>query len=286
MNFLLERTPDTGRLSLKALGTLRRKPPRELVLPDMSTEIREFRFDAANLEAYRQICGFAEGGGVPIPYPQVSAIALQMYLLTREQFPLPLLGLVHLKNRIEQARPLAADGTYGVKVSVAESRATDKGLEFDIETVYTEADGSTPWRSVATVLYRRKAEAAPKKKGAPPADNGAGLAGYLAFDAPADIGRRYGRIAGDNNPIHLYPFTAKLFGFDRQIAHGMWSLARCTALLQERLGKDPRELLVQFRQPLFLPGRVALRFADEGEGLAFALLGRDSGKTHLQGTLR
>lgn len=286
MNFLLERTPDSGRLSIKALGTLRRKPPRELVLPDMSTEVREFRFDAANLEAYRKICGFAEDGGVPIPYPQVSAIALQMYLLTRDQFPLPLLGLVHLKNRIEQVRPLAADGTYAVKVAVGESRTTDKGLEFDIETVYAEADGSVPWRSVATVLYRRKAETAPKKKAGPPVDGAAGLAGYLAFDAPADIGRRYGRIAGDNNPIHLYPLTAKLFGFERQIAHGMWSLARCTALLQERLGRTPRELLVQFRQPLFLPGRVALRFAEADRALDFALIGRDSGKTHLTGTLR
>jgi len=287
MNFVLERVPDAGRLSLKALGTLRRKPPRELVLPDMSTEVREFRFDAGNLEAYRKICGYAEGGGVPMPYPQVSAIGMQMYLLTREQFPLPLLGLVHLKNRIEQTAALAPDGTYAVKVSVAESHATERGLEFDIETVYAATDGSIPWKSVATVLYRRKvADAAPKKKGPPPADASAGLSGYLAFDAPADIGRRYGKIAGDNNPIHLYPLTARLFGFERHIAHGMWSLARCDALLQEQLGRAPRQLTVQFRQPLFLPGRVALRFARDDQGMAFGLLGRDSGKTHLTGNLR
>ena len=42
-------------------------------------------------------------------------------------------------------------------------------------------------------------------------------------------------MSGDHNPIHLYPLTAKALGFRRQIAHGMWSLARCVAAVENRL---------------------------------------------------
>jgi acyl dehydratase len=88
------------------------------------------------------------------------------------------------------------------------------------------------------------------------------------------------------NPIHLYPLTAKLFGFERHIAHGMWSLARCAAMLQPRLRRDPQELSAQFRQPLFLPARAALKHVRAGDGVEFTLLGRDSGKVHVNGALR
>ena len=30
---------------------------------------------------------------------------------------------------------------------------------------------------------------------------------------PGDLGRRYGSVSGDFNPIHLHPLSARLFGF-------------------------------------------------------------------------
>jgi hypothetical protein len=250
----------------------------------MSVSLQATRFDADRLRAYRAICSFAEGGAVPITYPQVHAIGLQMHLLAQPQFPLPLIGLVHLKNRIVQERELGADEVFAMTVGVIGHKTSERGLEFELETTCAEASGRVVWSAVATVLHRGKQ--GPKRKPSPPREEESRLAEYQAVDAPADIGRRYGRISGDMNPIHLYPLTAKLLGFERHIAHGMWSLARSCALVQPHLGRAPRELTVQFRQPLFLPGRAALRYGAEGEGYAFALIGRDSGKTHLNGALR
>ena len=59
--------------------------------------------------------------------------------------------------------------------------------------------------------------------------------GTVEWRLPGDLGRRYAAVSGDRNPIHLYPLTAKALGFPRQIAHGMWSLARCVAALENRL---------------------------------------------------
>jgi hypothetical protein len=284
MNLVLDRMPASGSLALKALGSVRRKPRPDVELPRMSVSLDGVRFDAERLRAYRAICGFPDAGGVPIPYPQVHAIGLQMHLLSQKQFPLPLVGLVHLKNRIVQERLLGEDEAFGVTVALVGDKKTERGLEFDLETTYTDSAKRVVWTAVATVLHRGKGGGG-RKRSAPPREPEGHLSEYQAIEAPGDIGRRYGRISGDMNPIHLYPLTAKLLGFDRHIAHGMWTLARSCALVQPHLGRAPRELTVQFRQPLFLPGRAALRYGPEGEGFGFTLVGHN-GKTHLNGSLR
>jgi len=282
MNLVLERMPQISPLSPKVLGTLGRKPKAGVELPRSSVELAAVGFETDRLRAYRDICGFTDAA-VPMPYPQVNAISLQMHLLTQPEFPLPLIGLVHLKNRIEQQRELHEDELFDVRVALIGQRTSDKGLEFDLETTYADKSGRTVWSSVATVLNRAKQ--APKRKGPPPPPPAAHLGQYHSIDAPTDIGRRYGRIAGDMNPIHLYPLTAKMLGFDRHIAHGMWTMARSAALLSTELGRAPVQLDTQFRQPVFLPAKMSLRYGQQGEGYGFSLIGRDSGKLHLEGSL-
>ncbi|MBI2384194.1 MAG: hypothetical protein HYV18_09010 [Gammaproteobacteria bacterium] len=275
--------PDIRAEYVKALGSLARKPRGEVRIPRLELALPAVSADAGQLAAYRRICGFGGGDSLPITYPQVLAAPLQMRLLTRSEFPLPLLGLVHLRNRIEQKKPLPADASYQVDVGVGNSHQTDKGLEFDLVTSFADGQGAELWRAVATVLFRNRKPSGGNRK--PAAEPEPAISDYVTFDAPADIGRRYGRVSGDLNPIHLTPWTAKLFGFPRAIAHGMWSLARCAALLEGPLGREPKELTVQFRQPLLLPGRVALRYKRDASVINFVLLNRGSGKTHLTGAL-
>jgi hypothetical protein len=284
MNLSLDRMPEFGSLGWKALGSVRRKAKADVALPRLGASVAKVAFDAQRLRAYRDICGFPDGGAVPMTYPQVHAIGLQMHLLTQPQFPLPLIGLVHLKNRIHQERELAPDETVAMTVALVDDHVTERGREFDLQTTCADGSGRAVWTAVATVLHRGKPSG--KKRQGPPREEEGHLAEYAAIEAPNDIGRRYGRISGDMNPIYLYPLTAKLLGFDRHIAHGMWTLARSCALVQPHLGRAPRELTVQFRQPLFLPGRAALRYGPAGEGYDFTLIGRDSGKAHLNGSLR
>ena len=78
---------------------------------------------------------------------------------------------------------------------------------------------------------------------------------------PRDIGRRYGAVSGDRNPIHLHGWSAKLFGMPRPIAHGMWVKARCLAELESTL-PDAFTVDVRFKLPLFLPAQVAFGVGD------------------------
>ena len=72
---------------------------------------------------------------------------------------------------------------------------------------------------------------------------------------PSDLGRRYGVVAGDKNPIHLWPITAKLFGFKRHIIHGMWLLARAVAELDTDVAEGRVQIDVSFKRPVFCPER-------------------------------
>lgn len=290
MNAMLDHMPSAEGLYLKAAATVLRRPRGKPKLPALGVQIRDVRVSAQQLADYRMVCGFADSHVLPITFPHAMAAALHLQLMTDPKFPLPLLGLVHVRNRIEQLRGLGSGESYDFDVRLGESREVRQGLEFDILS-RVSVDGTEVWNEVMTTLFRIPGPKKPAAKpAAPPAF--ATLSEYIAVEAPADIGRRYARVGKDFNPIHLAPLPAKLFGFPRHIAHGMWSVAHCAALLADRVEGEPKLLDVQFRQPLFLPGRAALKFAHsagagaKGAGIEFALLSSRSDKVHLTGVLR
>ena len=283
MSPTLTQMPSAEALYLKAATTLFKHPRGRPVFPALDARVEQVAVEARHLADYRSVCGFQESDTLPITFPHVMAGALHLQMMTAAAFPVPLLGLVHIRNRIEQDRALSADARYDVQVTLGEARDVRQGIEFDLLTRF-EIGGEAVWREVSTILYRLPA---PKSSaGGKPAPAPSPLAEYQAFEAPNDIGRRYASVGKDYNPIHLAPLPAKLFGFKRHIAHGMWSVARCAALLEPKLGAAPRLLDVQFKQPLFLPGRVALKHRKLGAEIEYTLLSRHSDKVHLTGTLR
>lgn len=286
MTATLSRSPSTAALTLKAAGTMLRRPQGKPTIPALAARLAGQRAPADQLAAYRELCGFADSRTLPITFPHIMAAGVLMHLLTQPEFPLPLMGLVHVRNRISQLRGIGSGEALDFDLRIGETREVRQGLEFDLLTTVS-VDGEEVWREVMTTLYRIPG---PKSPSQPPPAPAAQLVEYLPFRAPADIGRRYAAVGKDFNPIHLTPLTAKLFGFPRHIAHGMWSVAHCAALLADRLGHEPRQLDVSFRQPLLLPGRAALKFTHSSSagqaGLDFELLSARDGKVHLQGVLR
>lgn len=284
MALILPKLPDAKPLSARALGTLSRKPSDPPKIIPAEVRVNAVYAESQRLSAYREICGFAPSDHLPITYPQVLATPLHLWLMLQAEFPFPLLGIVHLRNRFSQPKPLPADAAYDLRVAVEGGRRTHQGFEFDIVTEFSDGEGEVLYRSLMTPLYRIKSEDPKGKTPSQPVSSR--LAQYRSLDIPADIGRRYAFIAQDFNPIHLYALTAKLFGFPRAIAHGMWSLARVVGLLEEMRGRPTSNLEVQFRQPVLLPAKTALKFADSDIGAEFALLSRSSDKIHFTGSLR
>ncbi|WP_215448436.1 MaoC/PaaZ C-terminal domain-containing protein [Streptomyces sp. ATCC 21386] len=265
-------SPGRSRRLPRAAATGFVSPSRfpRLVLPGV-------RIDLARLAAYERVCGFPTGeDAVPLTYPHVLGFPATMRIMAGRDFPLPLLGLVHTSIEITRRRRLPATGVYEITVYVAELTPHRRGTEAAVVTELrdgAEAEGRAgiAWESRSTYLARHRREREePGERGAgragasesgPAGAGESGPAGGARQGVPVavewrlggDVGRRYGAVSGDRNPIHLHPLGARLFGFPRAIAHGMWTVARCLA----EHGAPPATLVrAEFRAPVPLPGTV------------------------------
>ncbi|OHC67205.1 MAG: acyl dehydratase, partial [Pseudomonadales bacterium RIFCSPLOWO2_02_FULL_63_210] len=206
-----------------------------------------------HLARYRQICGFRDDGRLPATYPHVLAFALQLKLLTEQGFPFPLLGLVHLENRIRVMRPLRGLGPFVVSVEVNNLAAHEKGAVFSLITRLQDPLGPL-WEGDSRILCRDLTLEGPVIERSEEA--ALQLFEVDSWLAPANIGRAYARVAGDYNPIHLSATSARLFGFPHAIAHGLWNKARSLAALSQHLPAAGYAMDVRFQKPVLLPATL------------------------------
>jgi acyl dehydratase len=251
------------------LGAVRRRPAE---LPDRELTREGVEIDRRHMIEYDHVCGFRLRDELPATYPHVLAFGLAMELMAASDFPFSPLGLVHIGNRIEQLRPLRADERLDLRVRAADLAPHDRGTQFEL-LAEAAVGGEVVWRDRSTYLHREGGGASSKREGAePPAPS-------AIWTVPGDIGRRYARVSGDANPIHLHPLTAKALGQRGTIAHGMWTKARCLAALEGELpGAYTAD--VRFKLPLRIPGRALFSYRD-GE---FAVHD-GGGKPHLSGRI-
>jgi acyl dehydratase len=249
------------------LGALRPGRPKELPERELT---RQIEVDRDHLVAYDRVCGFRLRDELPATYPHVLAFPLAMELMAASDFPFSPLGIVHIGNRIEQRRPLRADEPLDLRVWASDLGAHERGTQF---VVHAEAavDGEVVWRDASTYLHRENGSSSKRDSSEPPPAS-------AIWTVPGDIGRRYARVSGDANPIHMHRLAAKAFGQPTTIAHGMWTKARCLAALE---GELPAAYTadVRFKLPLRIPGRAAFSYR-AGE---FTVHDARTGKPHLSG---
>lgn len=252
-------------------------------LPGDELAREQAAIDRDRLTAYQRVCGFRVSDRVPATFPHLLAFPLSMDLMTRLSFPFGVIGLVHVENEIAQRRPIGAQEPLDVRVRTANLRDHDRGRQFDVLAEAAVA-GETVWTSRSTYLHREgnggrggSSGSSGKERSEPPPPS-------AVWAVPGDQGRRYAAVSGDSNPIHLHPLTARLFGFPRPIAHGMWLKARCLAALEGHLA-DGYTAAVRFKLPLLLPGKAAFTTATAGDAREFAVHDARSGKPHLSGTI-
>jgi acyl dehydratase len=279
----LSEAPSLPALFAKAAVTAR---GRGGDLPDTRLARTGVTADPAQLAAYARVCGFGLTDVLPPTFPHVLAFPLQVALMSDRSFPLALVGLVHVRNRIDVLRPIDSGEALDLEVW-AERFATHRaGATVDLCASVT-AGGEEVWRGRSTYLARK----ATAPEGAPAADTDVAVGdlpeGTIRWRVPDDIGRRYGRVSGDVNPIHLSALTAKALGFKRAIAHGMWVKARALAALEGRLPPAAMSVDVGFRKPLFLPSTVTLATAPvRPDGWDLAVRNEKTGTEHLVGAVR
>jgi acyl dehydratase len=249
-------------------------------LPDIELALRDARADRDALAAYAKVCGFPLRNTLPPTYPHILAFPLHLALMTDGRFPFPAIGLVHVANTITQHRPIGVTEALTLTVRAQDLQPHPKGRTFAIAT-RARSGGELVWEATSTMLRRGGGTGEKPKEKA-----GRELEPSATWRLPGDLGRRYAAVSGDRNPIHLHDLTAKAFGFDRAIAHGMWTAARCLAALDARL-PDALTAEVEFRRPILLPATVAFAAGPAArKATRFSVRDARTGTPHLEGTVR
>src|SRR5688500_17817947 len=155
-----DKAPSTAPLMLKAvlpaipvIGGLPGIKHGSSTVPDLVLERREVGTDPTHLATYNEVCEFGRGDTLPATYPHMAAFALHMTLMTDTAFPFAPVGLVHLRNRITQHRPIGVDETFDISVTAADLRPHPKGRLIDLLTS-ASIGGDVVWEEVTTLFSR------------------------------------------------------------------------------------------------------------------------------------
>lgn len=330
----LAEVPGLGGLYLRgAAGSARSRLPGgrrgvggRPVLPSVAYRASDVRVDVAHLTAYQHLLHESGADALPSGYLHVLAFPVATAVMVRDDFPLPLLGMVHVANAASLLRPVSVGDELEVTAWTQDLRPHRRGSQLDV-VAEVSVDGEVAWRGVSTYLAKHAVGRAPGDgdradrspdaevgvstrdrasqgptsdagpyvgEGAERDGNGAGVGtgrdsgapvGSVVWKLPAGVGREYGAVSGDRNPIHMSALSAKAFGFPRAIAHGMYTAARALADVGPRRGQT-YDWTVEFAKPVLLPGTVTVEIAEPQRG-SFEYTARSprSGKTHLTGTV-
>ncbi len=279
----ITRAPSLATTFVRALRSSSKKPGALAALPPVTLVMPRVVVDGAHVARYGAVCGFKPADGVPLIYPQMLTFPLVTHYISSPDCPWPALGTVHLANAISQHAALQPGDAVRVELQTGELFAHDKGQVFDLQLRILRGDDLV-WTTTQTLLrVGVKPAAGQSYAGQIPGD--APLSCQAEFFAPADLGRRYGAVSGDRNPIHLSALSAKLFGFKRAIAHGMWTQARAAACLLPDHPLAQASLNVEFKTPLFLPAKATLWSARTAGGAQFEVRDGKGQKPHVRGQL-
>jgi hypothetical protein len=248
-----------------ALLSSRKRPGVVKSLKAVTYVRPEVTLDAADITAYAKVCGFRPEQGLPLLYPQMLTFPLAMEFFGSEYCPWPAMGTVHLANRVVQHARLDAGDTLRVAMRTGKLLAHEKGQVFNLEFSITR-DDLLVWEGTQTLL-RLGVRAPVGVAYVSGLTSDQALSCQATFSAPADIGRRYGLVSGDMNPIHLSGPSAKLFGFRQAVAHGLWTKARALAAMLPNQPLERAEVVAEFKTPLYLPGRASLWATRQVKGL-------------------
>lgn len=248
-------------------------------MPCIERAVVQARIDLDWLGRYGTCTGSVAGrdGTLPPLALQVAAVPLHLAIMADRAFPFRALGLVHQSQRVAQWRALDPTAAYDLRAYTCGAREERRGTSFALVTE-AHQDGALVWRADIRALALTRSPVEADRLPRRDADlEGLEPVSSETIEVPESMGRRYARIAGDINPVHVHAWLARPFGFRRAIAHGTWTLAR--ALASAGLpGVPVFALEARFRRPVELPSRMLVtRYAGSSGALAWLQVSDPSG---------
>lgn len=256
--------------------------PAASVIEPVELEVRRIVLSTSHLQRYREACAVPRSAGFPPAYLHVVAMPVHMQLFIARNFPVKVLGLIHLRNTIRVLGEVDMKAPLRLRVHFDTLRLTDFGQEYDFTTSYDQ-DGAIVWEEMSTMFAR--GNTAPKEGSKRPtierSTHPASGVATETLEVAENTGWRYAQVSGDFNPIHLTARTAKMFGFKQAVAHGMWSLGRCLASAASQLPAGKMQIDTQFKLPVYIPSQALARTWPADNGVDISMCTTRGDRLHL-----
>lgn len=236
--------------------------------PDLKMTWKNASTNKSQLKTYNKLIFNDDKNFLPILYPQLLAFPLHMKILAHPNFPYSSLGSFHFKNKVVQLRPILPHEIMNIEAQLLPGKLISQGIEYDIVTKVT-IDNDLIWTGTATYLLRGKFgqdEQAPS--GSLSMDSLETSTQLDIWKLPLNLGRKFAKVSGDFNPIHLTKVSAHLFGLDSAVAHGICVLGQSISKLNLKIQR-PVEIQNIFKGPLFLGNEVFLKSSNHDKEIRF-----------------
>ncbi len=274
---IVSEIPSMASVYTKAVKTLGRKP-KNPQLPQTVLVYQGAKADPAKLTEFRKAVNAPMNTVLPSLYVHSLAFPLAMSLMLRNDFPLPLLGMIHLSNQVRVNQPLGEEEAFDIEVHSENLTAHAKGATCDLVIrIVVEGQDRMLLRSTFLAKGVKLPESQPVATEHP------------EFVAPvrtaqwkldSGTGRRWAKVAGDYNPIHLSALSAKALGMPSAIAHGIYLAARALGGIEPSSGDYSWN--IEFKTPVVLPATVGLAFERNSTGYVVNAWHARKGKPHFE----
>lgn len=273
--------------TLKLLLLMRKKsnlekllspPPIQIYAPHLSVTIEK-------LNKYLNLFDLPSSDFLPISYPFILTMPMQIQLFAHPSILINPLGFLHVSNYIIQHRPISKHEEMEAFCFIDSTRLAKKGLEITVK-ITISIQKEPVWECQSTYLkfskkYRNEAGNGKKQFT---------FENYTNYDEEYEwyVSKKdafsYARVSGDYNLIHLSKLFAKLTGLSSPIIHGMWSIGKCL----HYLSYDNRNHLYffhMFKGPIPLNSRCFLKVKNISNGKQFDLFTENNSRPCIQGIL-
>jgi hypothetical protein len=221
------------------------------------------RIDPNQLRRYRQALGFRDEG-IPLTFYYLLAQRAHVATMLDEAFPFRLPGAVHTENALQALATPQRDAPLLLTTTVHVRPPAENGAVVAELDTLARQDGTAIFTCRSSYLMVRGGRG-PHHGTRPPRVHDKHLPPLCEWRLARGSGRAYAAVSGDWNPIHLWAWSARLMGLKRPIIHGMHTMARACAELEQACGQRIVALDGRFRAPAPIGSALVLA-ADLGGG--------------------
>ncbi|MGC8738288.1 MAG: MaoC/PaaZ C-terminal domain-containing protein [Candidatus Hydrogenedens sp.] len=216
--------------TIKMLSLMRKKSDLKNLLspPPIQIYANRLNFHSKQFEKYLKLFDLPSTDFLPISYPFILTMPMQIQLFAHPSILLNPLGFLHVSNNMTSYKPISKNEKMESYCYIDSTRLVKKGMEIVVK-ILININSQTIWECKSTYLKFSKKyrdEKGNEKKTF-------SFDSYDKYDEEYHwhVSRKdafsYAHVSGDYNLIHLSSIFARITGLPKPIIHGMWSIGKC-----------------------------------------------------------